>query len=70
MPALTGLFKFFTFTRGISVWITDGVVYEARYPWQGDLLEADTVCLGGHDTEISDDDAAILTAAGYGEYIL
>lgn len=69
MGPITGLFRFFKFTRGVTVWVTDGVVSEARYPWHGDLLEADYVYLAGHDHIITSDEATVLTAAGYGAYI-
>ncbi len=34
-----------------------------------DLADIDVVYLGGHVHTISDEDAALLTAAGYGQYL-
>jgi hypothetical protein len=66
---ITGLFKFFKCTRGVALYVNGTTVTESRYPWQGDLIEADYVYLGGHTHDISDAEATILTDAGYGEYI-
>lgn len=66
MGPITGLFKFFKITRGVCVYVKDGVVTESRYPYQGTLDDADFVYLGGHIHTISDDEATTLTDAGYG----
>lgn len=63
------LFRYFTFPRGATVYITGSTVTEERYPFQGDLDEADYVYLGGHRTAISPAEAVILTNNGYGAYI-
>jgi hypothetical protein len=44
-------------------------VTEAQYPYQDDLDGYDAVYLGGHVYEITDAEAAVLIAAGYGANI-
>jgi hypothetical protein len=39
------------------------------YPYQNTLADADFYILGGHQQEITDEQAAILIAAGYGDYV-
>jgi hypothetical protein len=39
------------------------------YPYQDTLFNADFYILGGHTQEITDEQAAILIAAGYGDYV-
>jgi hypothetical protein len=56
--------------RGISVIRrADGTIYQTRYPALTDLEAALTYWLGGYAHEVSVEDAAALTAAGYGSYI-
>lgn len=64
------LFSRYKLRRGMSV-VKDaeGAYSTVRFPWLGDLLDADTVYLGGHIYDITADEAVELTAAGYGEYI-
>jgi hypothetical protein len=56
--------------RGISVIRrADGTIYQTRYPALTDLEAALTYWLGGYAHEVSVEDAAALTTAGYGSYI-
>lgn len=55
--------------RGVSVRKVGGAYVEAREPYLDDLLAADVVYLGGHFYEVSDAEAAALTAAGYGDQL-
>lgn len=63
------LFGRYKLNRGISILVSGSTVVEAQYPNQEDLEDYDFVYLGGRSYEISDDEAATLTAAGYGSYI-
>lgn len=63
------LFGRYKLNRGISLLVAGSTVIEAQYPNQEDLDLYDFVYLGGRSYEISDDEAATLTAAGYGGYI-
>jgi hypothetical protein len=50
--------------------IVTGTSVEATlYPYQDDLYDADWYVLGGHTQQITDAQAAILIAAGYGDYV-
>jgi len=55
--------------RGISLLVTGTSVIENQYPSQDDLANCDYYFLGGHTYTVSDTQAAILTAAGYGDYL-
>lgn len=55
--------------RGIALLVTGTTVTENQYPSQDDLANADYYFLGGHVYTVSDTQAAILTAAGYGNYL-
>ncbi len=55
--------------RGISLMVTGSTVTENRTPSQDDLSAADYYFLGGHEYTVSDEQAAVLTAAGYGDYL-
>lgn len=55
--------------RGISLLVTGTSVIENQTPSQDDLSNCDYYFLGGHTYTISDEQAAVLTAAGYGEYL-
>jgi hypothetical protein len=63
------LFGRYKLTRGITLLVTGSTVVEAQYPNQEDLDLYDFVYMGGRTHEISDDEAATLTDAGYGSYI-
>ena len=47
----------------------DGLVEETLYPYQNTLADADFYILGGHTQEITDEQAAVLIANGYGDYV-
>lgn len=56
-------------TRGLSLLVSGSTVIEVQYPAQEDLGDYDHVYIGGYSYTITDDEAAVLTAAGYGAYI-
>jgi hypothetical protein len=62
------LAKFFPATgRGRNVfWLIDGTFTENDPPFQEDIRK---VFYGGHDNDITTEEQAALTAAGYGAYI-
>lgn len=55
--------------RGVTLIVTGNTVEANMYPYQNTLADADFYILGGHTQEITDDQAAILIAAGYGDYV-
>lgn len=55
--------------RGVTLIVKDGVVEATLYPYQNTLADADFYILGGHNQEITDEQAAILIANGYGDYV-
>lgn len=55
--------------RGVTLIAKDGVVTATLYPYQNTLADADFYILGGHTQEITDAQAAVLIAAGYGDYV-
>lgn len=55
--------------RGLTLLVSGSTVTLVQYPAQEDLDAYDHVYLGGYTHAISDDEAAVLTAAGYGAYI-
>lgn len=55
--------------RGYALLVTGSTVTESRTPSQDDLAAADYYFLGGHYYEISDQQAAVLIAAGYSEWL-
>lgn len=55
--------------RGVSFLVSGASVTATQYPYQEDLEHYDHVYLGGHIYEISDAEAAVLTDAGYGQYV-
>lgn len=63
-------FKRVPYYVGTTVFKEDGVYRQVRgeYPPE-DVDNADVVYLGGHEYEITDEEAADLTAAGYAVYI-
>lgn len=63
------LFGRYKLTRGVSLLVVGTTVVEVQYPNQEDLDDYDFVYLGGRAYEISDEEAAVLAAAGYGSYI-
>lgn len=63
------LWEFYRLERGITVLKIDGEYYETQSVAQEEMDVADAVYLGGHEYEVSDEEAAELTAAGYEEYL-
>lgn len=63
------LFDFYTLDRGITIYRDGEDFYEVRYPSQDMLDAADEFWLGGHQYEVSNETASMLTDAGYGEYL-
>lgn len=55
--------------RGISLLVTGSTVIQNQTPSQDDLAAADYYFLGGHNYDISDEQAAVLIAAGYNEWL-
>ena len=55
--------------RGVTLIVKDGIVEETLYPYQNTLADADYYFLGGHVYTVTDDQAAVLIAAGYGDYL-
>ena len=55
--------------RGQSLLVTGTTVVMTQTPSQDDLAAASYYFLGGHEYEISDEQAAVLIAAGYGDYV-
>ena len=55
--------------RGVTLIVKNGEVEATMYPYQNTLAAADWYILGGHQQEITDEQAAILIANGYGDYV-
>lgn len=55
--------------RGQSLLVTGNTVTMIETPSQDDLAAADYYFLGGHEYTVTDQQAAVLTAAGYGDYL-
>lgn len=55
--------------RGVTLIVKDGIVEATLYPYQNTLADADYYFLGGHVYTVTDDQAAVLIAAGYGDYL-
>jgi hypothetical protein len=55
--------------RGLTLIVNGTTVEATLYPYQDTLYNADWYILGGHTQEITDAQAAILIAAGYGDYV-
>ena len=55
--------------RGLTLIVNGSSVEATLYPYQDTLFDADFYILGGHTQEITDEQAAILIAAGYGDYV-
>ena len=55
--------------RGLTLIVNGSTVTATLYPYQDTLYDADWYILGGHTQEITDAQAAILIAAGYGDYV-
>lgn len=55
--------------RGMTLIVNGSSVEATLYPYQNDLADADTYYLGGHEYTLTDAEAAVLIAAGYGDYL-
>ena len=55
--------------RGLTLIVNGSTVTATLYPYQDTLYDADWYILGGHTQQITDAQAAILIAAGYGDYV-
>lgn len=55
--------------RGVTLIVKDGLVEATLYPYQNTLADADFYILGGHNQIITDEQAAILIANGYEDYV-
>ena len=55
--------------RGMTLIVNGTSVEATLYPYQDTLYDADWYILGGHTQEITDAQAAILIAAGDGDYV-
>ena len=55
--------------RGVTLIVNGTTVEETMYPYQNTLADADWYVLGGHVQTITDEQAAILIANGYGDYV-
>ena len=55
--------------RGQSLLVTGTTVVMTQTPSQDDLAACSYYFLGGHEYTISDEQAAVLTAAGYGSWL-
>jgi hypothetical protein len=63
------LFSFFQLRRGVTVLKTNGQYFEYRFPSADILAQVDKYYLGGSEYVVSEQEAAELTAAGYGDNI-
>ena len=59
------LWRFYSLPRGVTVVKTLNGYYETQFPSQEELESAGIAYLGGHKYEVSAEEAAALTAAGY-----
>lgn len=65
-----GLFRHFVGpTRGRTVIKTGSTYVTSDAPYLDDLLAADAVYYGGHVHPVSDEEYALLVAAGFGAYL-
>jgi hypothetical protein len=55
--------------RGMTLIVNGANVEETLYPYQNDLEDADYYFLGGHVYTVTDEQAAVLIAAGYADYL-
>lgn len=63
-----GLWRFYQYRVGVTVLKEkDGSYRTIEVPSEDDQVNADTVYLGGHVHLVSDEEAASLSAAGFGD---
>ncbi len=55
--------------RGVTVLKKDGVYRQVRDPDHDEVAASDVYYRGGISYQVSDEEAAELTAAGYGEFL-
>jgi len=55
--------------RGVTFIVNGSSVETTLYPYKDDLFNAEWYVLGGHTQEITDEQAAVLIAAGFGDYV-
>lgn len=63
------LWQFYGLERGITVVKVEDGYYETQDVSQEEMDEALAVYLGGSEYVVSDEEAAELTAAGYGDFL-
>lgn len=63
------LFSRYSIHRGVTLAVSGETVSAIQYPLQEDLEHYDRVYMGGQIYEITQAEADVLTAAGWGEYI-
>jgi hypothetical protein len=63
------LWQFYKLDRGVTVIKANNGYAQVRFPTQDLLDSVEAYYLGGHEYEVSNDEAASLTAAGYGSYL-
>lgn len=56
--------------RGVSLLRENGIYRQVEMPSAEEITAAERVYLGGHMYRISNDEAAELTAAGYGAFVV
>ncbi len=54
---------------GVTLLKIDGVYHQVRWPTDDDIAAASVVYRGGFENEVTEEEVADLTAAGYGAYI-
>jgi len=63
------LWQFYKLDRGVTVIKANNGYAQVRFPTQDLLDSVEAYYLGGHEYEVSNTEAASLTAAGYGSYL-
>lgn len=63
------LFGRYKLHRGVTLAVTGATVKAIQYPLQEDLAAYDRVYTGGHIYTITQAEADVLSAAGWGNYI-
>jgi len=67
---LKRLFGFYTYTRGVSLSITNNVGTEVSEYLQEDADSADFFFIGGNEyNDLSDDEYNAVVASGFGDYV-
>lgn len=62
-------FSRYRLPRGVSLLVSGPTVTATQYPYQEDLEQYDHVYMGGREHTITQAEADVLTAAGYGDFI-